>query len=237
MTTQSVSCTTGNPSMSKVFSDSATNNIWSGNVMLDTIASQSIGILIPNSTLTFMQPSYEAGCMAYRLQNAQTLAVSNFGFGVKGSQENFSLSRINPVRVNPNDILTAYPMPVHATPAVSNALAWVTTSKGVELFSSPTAGLPNGVATAMITAVNNQTLGDAFFGSRLSSIVIQLEDGALCDSIQIIDEMGGVVMTIQGGYRGLSPSSESNTYNLSVSGLNVTIGKGWSFKVVATKGA
>ena len=237
MTTQSVSCTAGNAVMSKIFSDSSTDAIWSGNVMLDTIASQSIGILIPNTTLTFMQPSYEAGCMAYRLQNAQTLAVSNFGFGVKASQENFALSRINPVRVNPNDILTAYPMPVHATPAVSNALAWVTTSKGVELFSSPTAGLPNGVATAMITAVNNQTLGDAFFGSRLSSIVIQLEDGALCDSIQIIDEMGGVVHTIQGGYRGLSPSSESNSYNLSATGLNITIGKGWSFKVIATKGA
>ena len=237
MTTQSVSCTAGNAVMSKIFSDSSTDAIWSGNVMLDTIASQSIGILIPNTTLTFMQPSYEAGCMAYRLQNAQTLAVSNFGFGVKSGQECFATSRINPVRVNPNDILTAYPMPVHATPAVSNALAWVTTSKGVELFSSPTAGLPNGVATAMITAVNNQTLGDAFFGSRLSSIVIQLEDGALCDSIQIIDEMGGVVMTIQGGYRGLSPSSESNSYNLSATGLNITIGKGWSFKVIATKGA
>ena len=221
--------------MSKIFEKVATDGIWSGNVMLDTIAGQSIGILIPNANLTFIQPQYEAGCMAYRLQNAQTLRVSNFGFGVLNGQENFSLSSINPVRVSPNDILTAYPLPVNATPATTNALAWVTTSKGVELFSST--GLADNVAGAMITAVNNQTLGDAFFNSTLSSIVLQLEDGASCDSIQIIDEMGGVVFTSQGGKRGATPSSQSNEYNLSVSGLNIPIGKGWSFKVIAVKGA
>lgn len=236
MTTQAVSATAGNNQMSKVFEDVATDNIWSGNVMLDTIAGQSIGILIPNATLTFIQPQYEAGGMAYRLQNAQTLRVSDFGFGVFAGQECFSTSQIKPVRVNPNDILTAYPMPV-AGAGATNALAWVTTSKGVELFSSDGAGLLDNIAGAMITAVNNQTLGDAFFNSTLSSIVLQLEDGAACDSIQIIDEMGGVVHTVQGGKRGITPSSQSNEYNLSVSGLNISIGKGWSFKVIAVKGA
>ena len=235
MTTQAVSATAGNNQMSKIFTDTATDGIWSGNVMLDTIAQQSIGILIPNATLTFIQPSYEAGLMAYRLQNAQTLRVSNFGFGVLKGQECFATSRITPVKVSPNDILTAYPNPV-AGAGASNALAWVTTSKGVELFSSEGAGLVDTVAGAMITAVNNQTLGDAFFGSTLSSIVLQLEDGSSCDSIQIIDEMGGVVHTVQGGKRGDTPSSQSNEYNLSATGLNISIGKGWSFKVIAIKG-
>ena len=233
MSTQNVSAVCGNPTMSKIFDNSASVDGQWNNTMVDTIASQNIGILIPNTTLTYIQPSYEAGCQAWRLQNAQSLNVSAFGFGVKSGQENFSQSRINAVKVNPNDILTSYTLIVNAAPALSNALAWVTTSKGVELFSSPTAGIPNGIATSLETAVNNQSLGDAFFGSRLSSIVIQLEDGALCDSIQIIDEMGGVKMSIAGGYRGLSPSSESNSYNLSVTGLNVPIGKGWSFKIIA----
>ena len=50
--------------------------------------------------------------MAYRLQNAQTLRVSARGFGVKDGQYCMSESGIGPVRVNPNDILTVYPLAV-----------------------------------------------------------------------------------------------------------------------------
>ena len=86
MTTQAVTITTGDGSMSKIYSDSSTDGVWSGNVLLDTISQQSIGILVPMSTLTFVQPEYEAGAMAWRLQNAQTLAVSQFGFGCLAGQ-------------------------------------------------------------------------------------------------------------------------------------------------------
>jgi hypothetical protein len=231
MSTQNVSAVCGNPTMSKIFDNSASVDGQWNNTMVDTIASQNIGILIPNTTLTYIQPSYEAGCQAWRLQNAQSLNVSAFGFGVKSGQENFSQSRINAVKVNPNDILTSYTLITNPAPALSNALAWVTTTKGSELFSSES--LADSTAGELKSVVNNMTLGDQFFNSTLTSITVQMEDGALCDSIQLIDEMGGVKMSIAGGYRGLSPSSESNSYNLSVTGLNVPIGKGWSFKIIA----
>ena len=115
MTTQATSITTGSPSMSKIFTDTSTDGVWSGNVLTDSIAGQSIGILIPNATLTFAQAEYEAGLMAYRLQNAQTLAVSARGWGVKAGANCMSEAGIGPVRVSPNDILTVFPLPVDAT--------------------------------------------------------------------------------------------------------------------------
>ena len=71
MTTQAVSITTGNGMMSKIFTLDATDGQWDGNVLTDSIASQSIGILIPNATLTYAQAQYEAGVMAFRLQDAR----------------------------------------------------------------------------------------------------------------------------------------------------------------------
>ena len=229
MTTQATSITTGNGMMSKIFTDTSTDDVWSGNVLTDSIASQSIGILIPNATLTFAQAEYEAGCMAWRLQNAQTLQVRARGWGVKAGQNCMSDAMIPPVRVNPNDILTVYPLPSDATALESNALAWVHTTKGVELFKA--LNIVDNASTEMKTAVNSQTLGDAFFNSRLTSISVQCEDGARLDKIEIVDEMGGVVYTAQGNVRGTGAGSRSNVYNLMVDGLSIPIGKGWSFKV------
>jgi len=229
MTTQATSITTGNPSMSKIFTDSSTDGIWSGNVLTDSIAGQSIGILIPNTTLTFAQAEYEAGCMAWRLQNAQSLMVTARGWGVKNGFNCMGSSSIQPVRVNPNDILTVFPLAVDGTAQKTNALAWVTTTKGTELFKG--LAIADNTATAMVTAVNGQSLGDAFFNSRLNSLSVQCEDGCTLVEVQIIDEMGGVVYTAQGNVRGPDAGSRSNHYNIDLSGLSIPIGKGWAFKV------
>ena len=229
MTTQATSITTGNPSMSKIFTDASTDDVWSGNVLTDSIAGQSIGILIPNSTLTFAQAEYEAGCMAWRLQNAQSLRVSARGWGVKAGFNCMGSSMIQPVRVNPNDILTVFPLPVDAASTKSNALAWVTTTKGTELFKGK--AIVDNTATAMITAVNSQSLGDAFFNSTLRSLSVQCEDGCTLVEVQIVDEMGGVVFTGQGNVRGPDAGSRSNHYNIDLQNLGINIGKGWAFKV------
>jgi len=230
LTTQGVSITTGNASMSKIFTDTSTDGVWSGNVCLDSIAGQSIGILIPNSTLTFAQAEYEAGCMAWRLQNAQTLQVTARGWGVKAGQNCMHSSMIAPVRVSPNDILTVFPLPVDATANQSNALAWVHTTKGTELFKGT--DIVDSTSTEIKTAVNDQSLGDAFFNSRLTGFSVQCEDMATLDRVEIIDEMGGVVYTAQGNVRGAQPASRSNYYNIEVKGLNIMIGKGWKLNIV-----
>ena len=231
MTSQATLITTGNATMSKIFTDSSTDDVWSGNVLTDSIAGQSIGILIPNTTLNFAQAEYEAGAMAWRLQNAQSLRVTARGWGVKAGQNCMSEAGIAPVRVAPNDILTVYPLPVDGTAQKSNVLAWITTTKGTELFKG--LAVADNTATALVTAVNSQGLGDAFFNSTLQSLSVQCEDGCTLDSIQIIDEMGGVVFTAQGNVRGATtPAAKSNEYNLDLPRLAINIGKGWSFKVI-----
>ena len=97
MTTQAVSITTGNGMMSKIFTLDATDGQWDGNVLTDSIASQSIGILIPNATLTYAQAQYEAGVMAFRLQDAQTLQVKARGLGVLNG-----LSALSPHQLRPS---------------------------------------------------------------------------------------------------------------------------------------
>jgi len=216
--------------MSKIFTLDATDNQWDGNVLTDSIASQSIGILIPNSTLTFAQAQYEAGVMAWRLQNAQTLQVKARGLGVLNGQECYESSMIAPVKVGQNDILTVFPNPAGGA-GTTNSLAWIQTSKSTELFTAT--GATDLTATNMVSAVNSQSLGDLFFGSTLQRIWIQVQDGASLDKVEIVDEMGGVVMTIQGGKRGATGSSQSNEYNLYAINLGVQIGKGWQIRTTA----
>jgi len=234
MTTQATTITTGNARFSKIFSDASTDGVWSGNVLLDTVSNQSLGILIPGATLSFAQAEYESGAMAWRIQNAQTLAVSRYGFGVLAGQNCMSTSQMMPVRVSPNDILTTFPVAKDTTPNQANALAWVSTTKGIELMQA--LAVPDSTSTEMKTAVNNQTIGDAFFNSTLTKICVQLEDDAQLDRIEIIDNLGGVQMTIQGGYRGTTASSRSNVFNLEAMGLNVPIGKGFKLNVVLVAG-
>jgi len=230
MTTQDTTMTTGNPSFSKIFSKSATDGVWSGNVLLDSVSSQSIGILIPNSMLNFVQPEYAAGVMAWRLQNAQTLQVHRYGFSALAGQNDKNY--IAPVQVNPNDILTVFPL-AKASAGNVNSLAWVETTKGTELFTATAA---DNSPTAMVSDVNSQTFGESFFNSVLTGISVSIEDDAQLDRIEIIDNMGGVVMTLQGGYRGATASSRSNYVNLECSGLNVPIGRGFKLNIVTVKG-
>lgn len=231
MTTQAVSITTGNGMMSKIFTLDATDGQWDGNVLTDSIASQSIGILIPNATLSFAQAQYEAGCMAWRLQDAQTLQVKSRGLGVLNGLECFESASIAPVVVGQNDILTVFPQPAGGA-GTTNSIAWIQTTKSTELFTAT--GATDNTATDMVSAVNSQTLGDLFFGSVLQRVWVQVQDGASLDRVEIVDEMGGVVMTLQGGKRGATGGSRSNQYNLYAINLGVRIGKGWNIRTVAS---
>lgn len=217
--------------MSKIFNDTSTDGVWSGNVALDSISAQSIGILIPHASLNYVQPSYTAGCMAWRLQNAQTLAVSRRGFGCITSVD--EKQYIQPVSVSPNDILTTYPLEADAAADASNSLAWVTTTKGTELFQALATN--DATPTAMTTSINGQSLGDSFFNSMLNSITVSVEDGSFLTAIEIVDNAGGVVMTIRGNVRGPTVGSTSNYHNLDCSGLQVPIGKGFILRITTQK--
>jgi len=169
--------------------------------------------------------------MAWRLQNAQTLQVKARGLGVLKGLECFESDTIQPVQVGQNDILTVFPQPAGGA-GTTNSLAWIQTTKSTELFTAT--GATDLTATNMVSAVNSQSLGDLFFGTVLQRIWIQVQDGASLDKVEIVDEMGGVVMTLQGGKRGATGGSRSNLYNLYAINLGVRIGKGWQIRTTAS---
>jgi hypothetical protein len=214
--------------MSKVFTDESTDGTWNQNIGLDTIASQSLGILIPNSRLTFAQGTYSAGNMAWRIQSSSSLQVKSRGLGNVAGLSCYESDQIAPVMVAPNDIISFYPL---AEPAVNqtNTLAWIQTSKGTELFE--VTGTVSGTDGELKSSVQNQTLGDAFFGSMLQRIWVQVSDTDGNNSISVVDEMGGVVYTAYGGKRGATLGSKSGQYNLYLLNIGIPIGKGWSIKV------
>ena len=232
MTTQDIQATVSNPTMGKIFSKSATDDQWDGNTLTDTLSQQQVGILMPSTTINRVQLQYTGGLCAWRIQNAQSLTFQRYGFGMKDGFACFATSAIQPYTINPNDILTVYPLPVDADPTHTNALAWVQTTKGVELFEAK--NIVNATATEMKTVVNDQTLGDSMFNSVLTSIHIQAEDNATVDQVEIIDNSGGTVLTLYGGVRGDSNGAMSLVYNLKADGLAVPIGKGFSIKITTT---
>jgi len=217
--------------MGKVFTATATDDVWDGNTLTDSLSSQQIGILMPNTPINHVQFTYAGGCVAWRLQNAATLTFTRFGFGMKSGLACYESSAIAPYTINPNDILTAYPLPASVTPDTSNVLAWVQTTKGVELFEAK--AVANGVSGELTTVVNSQTIGDSMFNSTLQSIHVQAQDGAQVTQVDIVDNSGGTVLTLYGGVRG-EAGGLSNLYNLKADGLAVPIGKGFTLNITLT---
>ena len=214
--------------MSKIFTSVVTDGLWSL-PLLDTISQQNLGILTPNTTYNWAQAEYASGLMAWRIQRSDNLAVSRRGFGVLAGENCMSEASMPPTRITPTDILTVYALPSDATPAESNVLAWIDTTKGTELFGI--GSLPDNVATEVKSVINGMTLGDSFFNSTMRSITVQCEDGCTLDKVEILDAQGGVQWTALGNVRGTGPASRSNEYNLMVSGMGLSITKGYSIKV------
>ena len=61
MTTQAVTAIVGNSRMSKAFSVTSTDAQWDGNIMVDDIGGNPIGILIPGTTIDKVCVQYAAG--------------------------------------------------------------------------------------------------------------------------------------------------------------------------------
>jgi len=218
----------GNGRMSKVFSGVVTYEAWKN--MQDTLSSTNLGILIPRAVVNNVQASTDDdGCMAWRIQNAQTLAVSRRGWGSKKGYECYSSAAIPAHSINPDEIIQYYVMPADATANQSSALAWVHTSKGTELYQAD--NIADNTATAMTTSLQGQTLGDAAFNSVLTGFSIQAEQGASVVKVEFIDSAGGVVLTIDGNYRMPTAGGTSAYYNLKAEGLNLPITKGFTMKI------
>ena len=235
MSTQAVTATVGNGRMSKVFGGTVTDGVWTN--IQDTLSSTNLGILIPRAVVNNVQSEYNGGLMAWRIQNAQSLAVSRRGWGALDGSSCYKSAGVPAYGITPDDMIQVYAQPVDSPRAKTNALAWVNTSKGTELYQA--LAVADGVATAMTTALQQQTFGDAAFNSTLTGFSICLEDGAELDKVEFIDSAGGVILTIQGNSRIPNATAGGGTsayYNLEAMGMSLQVTKGFSMKIT-TKSA
>jgi len=229
MTTQACTAIVGNSRMSKSFADTSTDGVWDGNIMLDTIGNNPLGILIPGVTIDKICVQYAAGACAWRIVDSNTMAIKRRGLGALASYTDNQYCQIQPYTIQKTDTLQVFPVAVDATANETNVLAWIRSSAGTELYYGT--GIVDATATEIKTAVNNQGVGDSIFGSQISMITIQAEDGATITNVELYDASGGLVYTAYGTKRGLNPGSRSNYFNLWVGGLNLSVGKAFVLKV------
>jgi hypothetical protein len=197
--------------------------------MLDDNSSSPIGILIPGQTVDTIQVNYAGGVQAVRIQDQITLQVLYRGFGTAAGYNWYPSQQITPLRITPNLQLQSYTQPADATAAESNVLAWITTNKGTELMEG--LAVADATDTAITTAINGASLGDAFFNTTLTSLHVQVQDGASLSAVSIVDESGGEVIRLYGAVRGTTAGQQSLSLNGQFDNLNILIGRGWILKV------
>lgn len=229
MTTQTAAVALSNNSMSKMFTATVTDGVWSN--LTDSLSGSNLGILIPNAMINRAIGTYAGGLGAWRIINAQSLAVSRRGWLSPSGFSCYSSGAIPTHRVAPNEIVQAYTQPLDATANQSNVLAWVTTTKGVELYEA--LDVVDSTLTEMKTALQDQSIGDAAFNSTMTGLSIQVEDGGQLIGVSIYDSAGGLIWNLPANYRMPAAGGTSAYYNFEAEGLAIPIGKGFTFKVTA----
>jgi len=232
MSTQAITAFVGNGSMSRAFSDTATDGQFQNNILTDDVASTNLGLVMPNATIDNCQVTYTAGSCLWRIQSSQTLLVKRYGFGVKAAQGCYATARIPAYRIAPDDILTVYPLAENNTANTGSTLGWIETSRGFEAFGAQ--AMASGTATEIKTLVSEQTIGDYAFNATMTGITLQAEDGNHIAKVEVVDQVGGVIWSGIGGPRMPAQPAKSSEYNFQASGLNIPILKGYALKVTVT---
>jgi len=221
MTSQAITAIVGNSRMSKSFSDTSTDGQWDGNIMLDDLGNNPLGILMPGTVINHVCVVYTAGACAWRIIDSVTLQVKRMGWASLTGYSDYAQSTIQPYTIQKTDTLQIHPVAIDATANQSHVLAWVSSNGGTELYS--VGDVVDNTPTAIVTAVNGQGIGDSIFG--------QVEDGGTLKEVTVTDSAGGVIYTSYGTKRGLTPGSRSNYYNINLRGLNIPVSKGYILKV------
>jgi len=232
MSTQTATVGVSNNQMSKIFTATVTDGSWTN--LPDSLSSSNLGILIPNAMVNRAIGTYAGGVGAWRIINAQTLAVSRRGWMSLSGYSCYSSGAIAPHRVGANEIVQAYCQPVDTTSNKSNAIAWIHTTKGTELYEA--LAITDSTETEMKTALQSQSIGDAGFNSTMTGLSIQVEDGAQLISLSLYDSAGGLIWNLPANFRMPVAGGTSAYYNFKAEGLAIPIGKGFTFKIT-TKSA
>ena len=226
MSTQASNSTVGNASMSRIFNVTATDQQY--NNTLDTVSSTALGLAMPGQVITFIQSNYAAGVGVWRIISSQTNQIKRQGFMSVAGYSNPNECQITPYKVQPDDLFQVYTDIADATTDQSTVLALITSSRGVEAFTAT--NIADSTATNLTSLISGLGLGDLLFGSTVTQIAVQEEDGGTLSNIQIVDAAGGTQFTGYGTHRMPTAGGQSNLNN-GVFNVSFGVEKGWNLKV------
>ena len=197
MTSVATSAAIGNPRMSRIFSATSTDGIY--NNQNDSVTNTAIGLSMPNQTISYVQASQATGLGIWRIISSTTNKIFRQGFTSKTGYTCPSSNQIAPLAIQSDMLFQVYTLADDATGTQSNALALITSSRGVEAFVAT--DIPDSTATELTALISGLGVGDLLFGSTMTNVAVQGEAGMFLTSINLLDASSGTVMTQSGSVR------------------------------------
>lgn len=222
MTTQDVTAIIGNPSMTRVFSATATDGQY--NNLTDSVTTTALGLTMPGQVVSYICATYTSGLAVWRIISSQTNQIYRQGFCSQAGYVEQDACRIPSLTVAPDMLFQIYPLASDGTANQSNVLALVTTNRGVEAFSVTDA--VDNAYTPLTALISGLGIGDLLFGATLQNVKVMQEDGGKLSSITLVDAASGTQYTGYGSTRLPSAGATSGQYNGDFM-FSVPLQKGW----------
>ena len=231
MTTNAMVGFVGNKSMSRVFSDTATDGKWDGNLMLSLNSSQNIGLEMPNIVVDFVSCTYTAGTALWRFRDSVTQRIERWGLCSKVGYVCGKETEIVPFTIKSTTLFEVYPMAVNTTANDTECLGWISSGSYSEPFGVTTTS--DGTLTDLVSLITGQSVGDTFFGKPIDYLAFQVEDGASLISLAYVQSDGATMWQKTGNVRSPSAGSTSTTKNI-YADTRILVGKGDNLKISVT---
>jgi len=225
MTTVATTAAIGNPRMSRIFSATSTDGQY--NNQNDSVTSTAIGLSMPNQTITYIQASQATGLGVWRIISSTTNQIVRQGFTSKTGYSCPASNQIAPLAIKSDYLFQVYTLADDATASQSNALALITSSRGVEAFVGT--DIPDSTATELTALISGLGVGDLLFGATMTNVAIQGEAGMFLTNITVLDAASGTVMTQSGSVRLPTAGGKSAMTN-GVFNMSIPLQKGFVLK-------
>jgi hypothetical protein len=229
MTSQATNSTLGNSRMSRIFTVTATDAQYSN--AIDSVTSTALGLSMPNQTISFVASTQAAGLGIWRIISSQTNLIKRQGFCSIAGYSNPAECQIAPYKVQPDDLFQVYTLPLDATANQSNVLALVTSNRGREAFVAN--DVVDATATSLTSILSGLGAGDLLFGSTITRVEVQQEQGGFLGSLRFIDPAGGTNWVGYGSQRLPTAGGQSNLTN-GVFNVSIPMQKGAKMQVMVT---
>ena len=219
----------GNPSMSRVFSASSTDQTYYNQV--DSVTSTNIGLSMPSQTVSYICATTASGTGVWRIISSTTNTIHRQGFVSKTGYVEPSACQIRPIQIQPDMLFQIYVQPDDATANESNMVALVHSNRGIEAFQATNA--MDGTPVPLLSIISGLGVGNLLFGATINKIEVAGEFGMALNNITVIDAAAGTQYTGYGSYR-LPTAGGTSTQTNGVFPMNIQVQKGWVVNVNAT---